>query len=200
MKITRPGLTMMLTLLPSGRRAGRMCARRGTGSGDDPRMAILPPCDATGAPLSPRPPAGVYATPIQNLAALLVSGAQNQIARHGFEVVDPRLVEMATGGRVPSSPEMAAEIVQSTKLDATALFMRVRRWEFPYSTMRTNEVIVSLDVILVDPTTAQIVWQVRRPPKPVPLYGQLIAVHADAVAADEVMKEVFAPLGQRLPS
>jgi len=101
---------------------------------------------------------------------------------------------------VPSSPEMAAEIVQSAKLDATVLFMRVRRWEFPYSTMRTNEVIVSLDVILVDPTTGRIVWQVRRPPKPVPLYGELIGGQADAVAADEVMKEVFAPLGQRLPS
>jgi len=201
MKITRPGLTMMLTLLPSVVVGPVGCAPRvAPAPATIRRIAILPPCDATGAPLSPRTPAGVYATPSQNLAALLVSGAQNQIARHGFEVVDPRLVEMATRGRVPSSPEMAAEIVQSAKLDATALFMRVRRWEFPYSTMRTNEVIVSLDVILVDPTTGRIVWQVRRPPKPVPLYGELIGGQADAVAADEVMKEVFAPLGQRLPS
>src|SRR5216684_1893626 len=96
-KITRPGLTMMLTLLPS--------------------VVVGPVCGAPGAPLSPRTPPGVYATPSQNLAALLVSGAQNQIARHGFEVVDPRLVEMATRGRVPSSLEMAAEIVQSAKLD-----------------------------------------------------------------------------------
>ena len=201
MKITRPGLTMMLTLLPSVVVGPVGCAPRvAPAPATIRRIAILPPCDATGAPLSPRTPAGVYATPSQNLAALLVSGAQNQIARHGFEVVDPRLVEMATGGRVPSSPEMAAEIVQSAKLDATVLFMRVRRWEFPYSTMRTNEVIVSLDVILVDPTTGRIVWQVRRPPKPVPLSGELIGGQADAVAADEVMKEVFAPLGQRLPS
>jgi hypothetical protein len=32
------------------------------------------------------------------------------------------------------------------------------------------------------------------------LYGELIGGQADALAADEVMKEVFAPLGQRLPS
>ena len=173
MEITR--LTMMLTLLPSVVVGPVGCAPRvASAPATVRRIAILPPCDATGAPLSPRTPAGVYATPSQNLAALLVSGAQNQIARRGFQVVDPRLVEMATAGRVPSSPEMAAEIVQSAKLDATALFMRVRRWEFPYSTMRTNEMIVSLDVILVDPTTGQIVWQVRRPPKPVPLYGELI--------------------------
>src|SRR5260370_773443 len=90
------------------------------------------------------------------------------------EAPRPRRGPEAAGRRVPSSPEMATEIVPSAKLDSNPLFMRVRRWEFPYSTMRTNEVIVSLDVILVDPTTGRIVWQVRRPPKPVPLYGELI--------------------------
>jgi hypothetical protein len=97
MKITRPGLTMMLTLLPSVVVGPVGCAPRvAPAPATIRRIAILPPCDATGAPLSPRTPPGVYATPSQNLAALLVSGAQNQIARHGFEVVEPRLVEMAT--------------------------------------------------------------------------------------------------------
>jgi hypothetical protein len=53
--------------------------------------------------------------------------------------------------------------------------------------------------MLVDPTTGEVVWQVRRRAKPVPLHGQLIGGQAAAVAAAEVMKEVFTPLGQHLP-
>jgi len=90
------------------------------------------------------------------------------------------------------SPEMAAEIVRSANLDAAVLFLRIRRWGYPYSTMRTNEVIVGLDAMLVDPTSGQIVRQVRRPAKPVPLHGQLIVGQAAAVAA-------FASLGQPAP-
>jgi hypothetical protein len=164
------------------------------------RIAILPPCDAAGAPLSPPGPAlGAYGIPTQSLAALLTSEASIQIARHGFDVVEASMVERATGGRVPASPEMAAEIVRSAKLEATALFLRVRRWEFSYPSLRANELIVSLDAMLVDPETGQVVWQVRRPPWPVNLFGTLLGGQADAVAAQEVMKQVFAPLGQRAP-
>jgi hypothetical protein len=162
------------------------------------RVAVLPPSDVTGVPLSPSSAsAGPYDAPSQSLAAALASTARDEIARQGFEIVDARVVEMATKGPVPSSPEAAAQFARSAKPDATALFMRVRRREFPYPTMRTNEVIVSLDAMLVDPPTGQVMWQVRRPANPVRLYGELIAGQADAVAAQEVMKEVFATLGQR---
>lgn len=198
MQITRSGLTVVLTVLASALVGPAGCAPRVAPAPlTVRRIAVLPPCDAAGAPLSPRVSTDLYGAPSQSLAAVLTSEARNQLARHGFEVVDQRVVDLATGGRVPSSPEAAAEIVRSAKLDATALFIRVRRWEFPYSTMRTDEIIVSLDAMLVDPTTGEIVWQVRRPAKPVPLHGQLIGGQAAAVAAEEVMKEVFAPLGQR---
>lgn len=201
MTVTRPGWTILLTLL-----AGVLVGSTGCAATVAPapaaarRIAVLPPSDGRGAPLSPRAPADLDAAPTQALGAILASEARTRLARQGFEVIDPKLVETATGGRVPSSPEMAAEILRSAKLDATILFLRVRRWEFPYPTFRTDEVIVSLDAMLVDPTSGQVVWQVGRPTKPVPLHGVAIGGQADAAAAEEVMKEVFAPLGQRLPS
>ena len=162
------------------------------------RIAILPPCDATGAPLSERSASvGTYGAAVESLGKVLESAARDEIARHGFQVLAPGLVEAATGGRVPASPEMAAEIIASAKLDATALFMRARRWEFAYPTLRTNEIIASVEVMLVDPTVSKIVWEVRRPPKPVQLHGELIGSQADVVAAQEVMRELFASLGQR---
>ena len=201
MTITRPGWSFLLTLLASVLVGSAGCAPAvAPAPATVRRIAVLPPFDAMGAPLSPRAPADLGAAPTLGLRAILASEARTQLARQGFEVVDPNFVETATGGRVPSSPEMAAEILRSVKLDAAGLFMRVRRWEFPYPTFRTDEVIVSLDAMLVDPTSGQIVWQVRRPAKPVPLHGVAIGGQADAVAAEEVMKEVLAPLGQRLPS
>jgi hypothetical protein len=161
------------------------------------RIAVLPPCDATGAPLSPTGSSGLYNAPSESLARLLVSRAADQLARRGLEVVDPHVVDMATQARVPSSPEAAAAIVRSAKLDATPLFLRVRRWEWPYSTMNTTEILVALDAMLVDPVTERVVWQVNRSLKPVPLHGRLMAGQADAVAAEEVMKEVFSSIGRR---
>jgi hypothetical protein len=159
-------------------------------------IAVLPPCDATGSPLSPPEFKARYDAPSESLASLLVSRAADELARRGLRVVDPGLVAVATRGRVPSSPETAAAIARSAKLDATPLFLRVRRWEWPYSTMHTTEIRVALDAMLVDPLTDQVVWEVHRQAKPVNLHGRLIAGQADAVAAEEVMKDVFASIGR----
>ncbi len=99
---------------------------------------------------------------------------------------------------MPASPEMAAEIIASAQLDATALFIQ-GRWEFAYPTLRTNEVIASLDAALVDPTTSKVVWETHRPVKPVQLHGELFGGQATVVAAQELMQEVFASLGPRHP-
>jgi len=162
------------------------------------RIAVLPPCDAMGAPLDARGMATTtYGAPVQSLGEILVSAAGDEITRRGFQVLDPGLVAAASGGRVPASPQMAAEIIASARLDATALFIRVRRWDFAYPTLRTNEIIASLDVMLVEPTAARVVWEFHRPPKPVALHGELIGSQADVVAAEEVMREVFASLAPR---
>jgi len=161
------------------------------------RIAVLPPCDPTGAPLETSVPA--YGAPVQGLGEILASAARVEIAQHGFQVADPGLVEIATGGNVPVSAASAAAILASAKFDATAVFIRVRRWEFGYPTLRTNEILAALDVMLVDPSTSRVVWEIRRPLKPVPLRGELIGSQADVVAAQEVMHEVFASLGLGLP-
>jgi hypothetical protein len=162
------------------------------------RIAVLPPTSATGGALSGvRRGTDGYDASSQSVSDLLAAEASQQLAHYGYDVVDPAFVTSATRGRLPSSPEIAAEIVRSAKLDANPLLIRVRRWEFPYPTMRTSEILVSLDVMLVDPTSGRVVWQAHRPTKPVPLHGALVAGQADAVAAQEVMKEVLAPFGQR---
>src|SRR5215467_2627560 len=105
------------------------------------RIAVLPPSDARGAPLAQGTSATAYGTPVEGLGAILAAAARDELARRGFQVLEPNMVAAATGGRVPRSTEQAAEIASSAKLDATALFIRVRRWEFAYPTMRTNEII-----------------------------------------------------------
>jgi hypothetical protein len=162
------------------------------------RIAVLPPTSATGGAVNRvRRGTDSYDASSQRLGDLLAAAASEQLAHYGYDVVDPSLVASATQSRLPSTPEMAAEIVRSAKLDANALLIRVRNWEFPYPTMRSSEILVSLDAMLVDPTSGRVVWQVHRPTKPVPLHGALVAGQADAVAAEEVMKEVLAPFGQR---
>jgi hypothetical protein len=164
------------------------------------RVAVLPPCDATGAPLGGKSTsATIYGAPVESLGDILASAARDEITRCGIQVLDANLVEAASGARVPASPEMAAEIMAAAKLDATALFIRVRRWDFAYPTLRTDEIIASLDAMLVDPASRKVVWEVRRPTRPVPLHSQLMGGQADVVAAREVMREVFASCASRQP-
>jgi len=54
------------------------------------RIAVLPPSDATGRPLS-EVQGGIdgYDAPSQSLATLLADEAGQQLARYGFDVGDP---------------------------------------------------------------------------------------------------------------
>jgi hypothetical protein len=96
---------------------------------------------------------------------------------------------------------MAAQIVREANLDATALYIEVRRWEpTPNSRgMKADGVIVALDVTMVDPKTGAILWEVHRPSRPVPLYGVVLTGQANVFVAETVMQEVFAQLGSRQP-
>ena len=58
--------------------------------------------------------------------------------------------------------------------------------------MKADGVIVALDVIMVDPKTGAILWQVNRPSRPVPLYGIVLTGQANVFVAETVMREVFA--------
>jgi hypothetical protein len=178
--------------------AGPVGCARGPGAAPPAgvrRVAVLPPCDGTGAPLDTAPPAGGYSPDrAQQLSTVLVDAAASQLTSQGYKVLDPALVAALTGGAVPSSPERAGDIAAAARLDATAMFLRLRQWEPDFPTMRTAAVIVAIDVMLVDPPTRAILWQVRRSPRPVPIYGALFRGQAYVVAAQELMKEVLAPL------
>jgi len=95
---------------------------------------------------------------------------------------------------------MAAQILQEAHLDATVLYIEVRRWEPNTSGMKIDGVIVALDVMMVDPKTGTALWRVHRSSRPVPLYGVLLRGQANIVVAETVMKEVFASVGSRQPN
>jgi hypothetical protein len=58
--------------------------------------------------------------------------------------------------------------------------------------MKAEGVIVALDVMMVDPKTGTVLWQVHRPSRPAPLYGIVLTGQANVFAAETVMREIFA--------
>ena len=130
------------------------------------RIAVLPPY-YLGAPDTPA--AGTDSDllrPLQmTVGDVLAQQARMRLAERGLDVIAPSVVQLATGGRVPTSLQMAAQIMEEAHLDAAALYIEVRRWEpMPDSRgMKADGVIVALDVMMVDPKTGTILWQVLRP-------------------------------------
>jgi hypothetical protein len=167
------------------------------------RVAVLPPYYRDAADTG-----GVYTDnntvrPIRlTVGDVLAQEAHARLMEKGFEVVEPSIVKIATKDRVPTSPQMAAQILEEAHLGATALYIEVRRWEpTPNSRgMKADGVIVALEVMMVDPRTGTILWQAHRPSRPVPLYGVVLTGHANLFVAETVMREVFVSLGSKRPS
>ena len=157
------------------------------------RIAVLPTYQAgtvearTGAESGP--------PVLQNMTVgdVLAQQARIRLAEKGFEVLSPSAVKVATKDRVPTSPEMAAQILREANLDAMALYIEVRRWEpTPDSRgMKADGVIVALDAVMVDPKTGGVLWQVHRPSRPVPVYGVVLTGQANVIVAETVMREIF---------
>jgi hypothetical protein len=163
------------------------------------RIAVLPPYQA--GTVDARIGAD-SALPVLTVRDVLAQQARIRLAEKGFEVLSASAVKVATKDRVPTSPEMAAQILREANLDAVALYIEVRRWEpTPNSRgMKTDGVIVALDVMMVDPKTGGVLWQVHRPSRPVPVYGVVLTGQANVIVAETVMREVFASLGPIQPS
>ena len=66
--------------------------------------------------------------------------------------------------------------------------------------MKSDGVIVALNVMMVDPKTGEVLWQVHRPSRPVPLYGVVLTGQAHVFVAETVMREVFASLRSKQPN
>jgi hypothetical protein len=166
------------------------------------RIAVLPPYYPGAADT---PTASSDSDPLRPLQMtvgdVLAQQARARLAEKGLDVIAPSVVTLATKDRMPTSPQMAAQIMEEAQLDATALYIEVRRWEpTPDSRgMKADGVIVALDVMMVDPKTGTVLWQVHRPSRPVPLYGVVLTGQAHVFVAETVMREIFAQLGSRKP-
>ncbi len=166
------------------------------------RVVVLQPYRLGGAETRPTATESeLLGLPSRTIEDLLAQQARAQLTAKRFDVVEPSIVKLATKDRVPTSPQMAAQIVEQAQLDATALYIEVRRWEPTPDArgMKADGVIVALDVMMVDPKTGAILWQVNRPSRPVPLYGVVLTGQANVFVAETVMKEVFAQLESRKP-
>ena len=154
------------------------------------RIAVLPAYQAGAVDARTGADSGL---PIMTVGDVLAQQARIRLAEKGFEVLSPSAVKVATKDRVPTSPEMAAQILREANLDAVALYIEVRRWEpTPDSRgMKADGVIVALDVMMVDPKTGGVLWQVHRPSRPVPVYGVVLTGQANVIVAETVMREIF---------
>jgi hypothetical protein len=159
------------------------------------RIAVLPPYRLGAADTRPTvTESELLGLPSRTIEDLLAQQARAQLQAKGFDVVAPTEVKLATKGRVPTSPQMAGQIMEEANLDAAALYIEVRRWEpMPDArALKADGIIVALDVAIVDPKTGAILWQVNRPSRPVPLYGIVLTGQANVFVAETVMREVFA--------
>jgi hypothetical protein len=158
------------------------------------RIAVLPPYQRDAAAergsSADKDPVGL---PNMTVGDVLAYQARLRLAEKGFEVLSPGAVKVATKDRAPTSPEMAAQILREANLDAVALYIEVRRWEpMPDSRgMKADGVIVALDVMMVDPKTGAVLWQVHRPSRPVPVYGVVLTGQANVIVAETVMREIL---------
>ena len=119
-------------------------------------LTTAPPDSRTGAD------SGLPVLQSMTVGDVLAQQARIRLAEKGFEVLNSSAVKVATKDLVPTSPEMAAQILREVNLDAAALYIEVRRWEpTPDSRgMKADGVIVALDVMMVDPKTGRVMWQV----------------------------------------
>lgn len=161
------------------------------------RIAVLPPYQrAAAAELGSSADKDPVGLPNMTVGDVLAYQARLRLAEKGFEVLSPGTVKVATNDRAPTSPQMAAQILQEANVDAAGLYIEVQRWEpTPNSRgLKADGAIVALDVMMVDPKTGRILWQVNHPSRPVPVYGVVLTGQANVIVAETVMREVFASL------
>jgi hypothetical protein len=166
------------------------------------RIAVLPPYYRGAADSRTAGADSDLLRPLQmTVGDVLAQQARARLAEKGLDVINPIDVKVATKDKVPTSPQMAGQIMEEAHLDAAALYIEVRRWEpTPDSRgMKADGVIVALNVMMVDPKTGTILWQVQRPSRPVPLYGVVLTGQANVFVAETIMQEIFAQLGSRKP-
>jgi len=162
------------------------------------KVVVLPPHNATGDGLLVEGTSLLekYALKSSRVTVPDVLGARlrEELRHRGIEVARDDMVDAATGGRTPGSPEAAAQLVRNGKLEGDALYVDLLRWESDGST-HPAYVIVGLDASLVEPGTSKVVWHVHRAPEPVPTPGSVTVGSAYDIAAEKVATELAEPFG-----
>jgi hypothetical protein len=127
------------------------------------------------------------------VADALATEVREQLTRRGITVIAPEAVIAAIGTQTPGSPEEAAALVAQGKLEGSALYIEIRRWEADMSPLHPQRIIVALEARLLDPATGRTVWTAQRPLHPVPTPGVATRWRAYTIAARKVAEELFTP-------
>src|SRR2546430_5011610 len=138
-------------------------------------IAVLPPNNRTGDPLLVESASFLHPYADRpgrvTVADVLATEAREQLARRGIKVIAPEAVTAAIGNQTPRSPEEAADLAIRGKLEGSALYIEIRRWEADMSSLHPQRILVALDARLIDAATGQVVWTAQRPLHPVPTPG-----------------------------
>ncbi|MFI5393983.1 MAG: hypothetical protein ACHQ9S_00495 [Candidatus Binatia bacterium] len=178
-----------------------------------PALTLLPPAVRTVAVFPPNNRTGdslliagasfyekyVARTDRITVPDVLASEARRQLARRGFTVVSPELVDAMTGDHAPTSAQDAAAVAARNQLDAAVLYIEVRRWEVDVPVHPTF-VIASVEVALVDPMNGNVLWRMDHPSRPVATPGVVNLGDAYAIAARTLIQQMLAALGSERPT
>ena len=182
-----PGLTLSCTVPPS---IPPLPATART-------IAVLPPNNRTGDPLLIESASFWHPDADRpgrvTVADALATEARGQLTQRGITVMAPEAVTAAIGKQPPRSPEEAAALVAGGRLEGSALYIEIQRWEADMSPLHPWRVIVDLEARLLDPATGRTVWTDQRPLHPVPTPGVATRWRAYMIAARKVAEELFTP-------
>jgi hypothetical protein len=160
-------------------------------------IAVLPPNNRTGDPLLIESASFLHPYADRpgrvTVADVLATEAREQLARRGIKVMAPEAVTAAIGNQTPRSSEEAADLAARGKLEGSALYIEIRRWEADMSPLHPRRVIVALEARLLDTATGQTVWTAQRPLHPVSTPGAVVRWMAYTIAARKVAEELFTP-------
>jgi hypothetical protein len=156
-------------------------------------VAVLPPSNRTGDGLlvtgSSFLEKYAFATDRVTVGDVLAAELRATLAHRGFAIVRPELVQSATEGRPPGSPEAALEIARHGHLEDPVLFVAIDRWE-PDAATHPAFVIVALDAALIDPQSGAVLWQAHRRASPIATAGSVTLATAYETAAEKAANEL----------
>jgi len=160
-------------------------------------IAVLPAKNRTGDPLLIAGASFLekYVLPTERYTVpeALAANARALLARQGFQVIAPVVVDAATNGRAPENIEDAGALAARQQIEAAVLYIDIRCWEPNVGTEPTF-VIAAVTATLIDPATGHVLWTGNHPARPVQTPGIVNLGDAYAVAARTLMTELLAPL------